>query len=395
MKTKMIYLSVLAMFAVWTSAAQTPELAKPDGVVVAHTPKSETKYVGSPSIAVSPSGVYVASHDFFGKRANINGKAVTVVYTSKDKGATWSRAATVLGQYWSNLFYIGDNLYLLGVERGHGNIVIRRSTDDGRTWTTPADERSGLLFRGAYHTAPTPVIVANGRIWRAFEKADAMQHKSNFRYGPLMISAAADADLLDASSWRMSNHITVKSSYADGECKGVLEGNAVADRDGHIVDVLRMHVWPGAVEHVLIARVSDDGATMSFDPESDFIPFEGGSKKFSIRFDVISGRYWTLANDVMKEHAGEYPAAVRNSLVLMSSPDLRRWTKHLRVLHHPDTKLHGFQYVDWLADGEDMVFVSRTAFDDEFGGADNYHNANYLTFHRIENFRKYEKEIVE
>ena len=48
---------------------------------------------------------------------------------------------------------------------------------------------------------------------------------------------------------------------------------------------------------------------------------------------------------------------------------------------------HAFQYVDWLFEGKDIILVSRTAFDDEEGGADNYHNANYLTFYRISNYK--------
>jgi hypothetical protein len=31
--------------------------------------------------------------------------------------------------------------------------------------------------------------------------------------------------------------------------------------------------------------------------------------------------------------------------------------------------------------------LSRTAFDDGLGGAHNAHDANFLTFHRIENIR--------
>lgn len=377
-------LALLMSGGIFGLRAQTPE-----GVVIAHTPKSEVKYIGSPSIAISPDGVYVVSHDFFGKQADVDGHKVTTVYRSDDRGLTWRKTAVVSGQYWSNLFYVGRTLYLMGVERGHGNIVIRRSDDDGATWTVPTDEKHGLLFRGAYHTAPTPVAVARGRIWRAFEYADAVQSKTPDRYGALMISAPEGSDLLDASSWKMTNYITSKSSYIDGECKGWLEGNAVVDRDGHVVDVLRIHVWPGAVEHVLIARVSDDGSTVSFDPESDFVPFAGGSKKFTIRFDGESQLYWTLTNDIRPEHVGEYPSAVRNSLSLMTSPDLRTWTLRQCVLYHPDTKHHGFQYADWLFDGDDIVFVSRTAFDDSEGGAADYHNANYLTFHRIENFRQY------
>ena len=57
------------------------------------------------------------------------------------------------------------------------------------------------------------------------------------------------------------------------------------------------------------------------------------------------------------------------------------------ILEHPDPEKHGFQYLDWLIEGNDIVFVCRTAFDDESGGAHNYHDANFLTFHRIPNFR--------
>jgi hypothetical protein len=34
-------------------------------------------------------------------------------------------------------------------------------------------------------------------------------------------------------------------------------------------------------------------------------------------------------------------------------------------LTHPDSPRHAFQYVDWQFDSEDLVVVSRTAFDDK------------------------------
>ncbi len=42
----------------------------------------------------------------------------------------------------------------------------------------------------------------------------------------------------------------------------------------------------------------------------------------------------------------------------------------------------GFQYADWQFDGDDLVAVVRTAW-----GAGNYHDANFITFHRVKNFR--------
>ena len=58
------------------------------------------------------------------------------------------------------------------------------------------------------------------------------------------------------------------------------------------------------------------------------------------------------------------------------------------LLHHPDDRGYAFQYADWVFDGDDILFVSRTAGADEEGGAHTYHDANYLTFHRLVGFRQ-------
>ena len=52
-------------------------------------------------------------------------------------------------------------------------------------------------------------------------------------------------------------------------------------------------------------------------------------------------------------------------------------------------ELYGFQYVDWQFDGKDIVFVSRTAWRDKTGNPPRQHDANYMTFHRIRNFRAF------
>ncbi len=85
---------------------------------------------------------------------------------------------------------------------------------------------------------------------------------------------------------------------------------------------------------------------------------------------------------------------VRNRLVIASSPNLREWTVHKVLLSHPDPLKHGFQYVEWQVDGNDIVYVVRTAFDDEEGNAVNYHNTNYMTFHRLEDFRTLASKIL-
>ena len=67
-------LALLMSGGIFGLRAQTPE-----GVVIAHTPKSEVKYIGSPSIAISPDDVYVVSHDFFGKQADVDAHKVTTL----------------------------------------------------------------------------------------------------------------------------------------------------------------------------------------------------------------------------------------------------------------------------------------------------------------------------
>jgi len=119
------------------------------------------------------------------------------------------------------------------------------------------------------------------------------------------------------------------------------------------------------------------------DPDLDNINMPGGGTKFTVRFDPQSRRYCALVNKQLD------PVAQRNRLYLVSSPDLRRWdTEHL-LLSHDDPTEHAFQYVDWVFADDDITFVSRTAHHDGHKAAHNFHDANFLTFHRLENFRRY------
>ncbi len=360
-------------------------VAAPPDVVVAFSPAKSKQYVGSPSLAVLPNGEYVASHDFF--RAGDHGDT-TDVYASADRGKTWARRATVKGQWWSTLFVHRGALYLMGTSQARGFCVIRRSRDGGKTWTEPKDADSWLLLAGGlYHCAPVPVLEHNGRLWRGMEDGTGPKGWDR-RFSAFMMSAPAGADLLNASSWTCSNKLAHNAAWLGGKFGGWLEGNAVADPAGGVVDVLRVQ-QPGYPEKAAIVRVSADGKTATFDPAKDFVPFPGGGKKFTIRFDPTSKKYWALANHVPKEFQGPNAASRRNTLALVSSPNLRAWAVERVVLQHPDVKAHGFQYADWQFDGRDLIAVVRTASEEPDGTpAHNAHDANYLTFHRIADFRR-------
>lgn len=95
-----------------------------------------------------------------------------------------------------------------------------------------------------------------------------------------------------------------------------------------------------------------------------------------------------MSNYVPEAQRGSNPERTRNTVALVHSRDLRTWEVCCILLHHPDPLHHAFQYLDWRFDGEDIIAVSRTAFDEPSGLAHNQHDANYMTFHRFKNFRE-------
>ncbi len=387
-------ISIIFMLLLIVSFIAKAQSAKVPGVVVNHIPAHTLVYIGSPSICILPNGDFVASHDHFGPNSTEHERAVTAVYKSKNRGKSWEKISEINGQFWSNLFVHKNVLYIMGTWKHHGNFIIRRSDDGGVTWTSPIDSESGLLLEGEYHTAPMPVIEHDGRIWRAVEYAKSQTTRWGIRYSAMVISAPINADLLVAANWTATNPLPHDSAYLDGNFGGWLEGNAVKTPDGKVVNILRVATSEPGRDMAAIVDISNDGKTATFDPETGFMDFVGGARKFSIRYDEKSKRYWTLANMVKEDFAHIRAASVRNTLVLKSSPDLKNWTVHKILLEHPDVEKHGFQYVDWQFDGRHIIFLSRTAYDDEFGGANNFHDANFLTFHRIKNFRKLGKKVL-
>ncbi|MCL5744787.1 MAG: glycoside hydrolase [Acidobacteria bacterium] len=194
------------------------DVVPPPGVVIDHQPASTQPYIGSPTIAILPDGAYVASHDFFGAGSTQSTSAVTRVFRSTDRGRTWSQTAEISDQFWSNLFLHRGKLYLMGATAEYGRIVIRASSDGGRTWT----QASYLTEDANYHTAPVPVALHGGRIWRAME-----YHPSGAWgfFEAFVLSAPAKANLLDARSWKLSAWLPYPKDAPEG--KHWLEGTTL------------------------------------------------------------------------------------------------------------------------------------------------------------------------
>ena len=137
--------------------------------------------------------------------------------------------------------------------------------------------------------------------------------------------------------------------------------------------------------------------SLYFDPARDWVEMPGGGKKFTVRRDPVEGCYWALTNpdsggDDPIMHDGIYRKGMsrsleRNRLVLVRSFDLVNWVEVATVLYNPDPFFHGFQYADWVFDGDTIAAVVRVGAPESRGLPVRQHDSNMMCFIRIDNFR--------
>lgn len=363
-------------------------------------------FLGSPSILrvrvapasadAAPSTRLLATADRFGSGFAGQPRNVSL-YASDDNGETWQFQEWIDSMYWSNLFQLGatsSDVYLLGTScDGPSPIKITKSSDGGVTW--PDAE---ILFQGipggpynesGFETGPTPALLASdGRVYRAMELFPA-PHVWGASYQAVLISASQTADLLEPSSWTISQPLPFNKSWMpsgwDPTTPGYLEGNAVEGPNGEIFNVLRFNSKPMSGNIAVILQYMSASNTLVF---RQFIDLPGGHTKFVIRRDPVTQYYLTLSNNNTDPQYQDQ----RNILCLCFSKDVVQWTD-AGVLLHDDTgltvadsvKYTGFHYTDWQIDGDDLMYLVRTAY----RGAVSYHNSNRITYKRLANFRAY------
>jgi hypothetical protein len=144
--------------------ATAQSLAAVPGVVVRSLPTPEINasgfpsgsriYTTSPSIAVLPNGDYVITDNDFGSNSTASESGQTYVFRSTDRGQTWTPTATLDAMKRGSLFVHQDALHLMGYTTDNSGTaaaisVIRRSTDNGVTWTTPTGSTSPAARRSS------------------------------------------------------------------------------------------------------------------------------------------------------------------------------------------------------------------------------------------------------
>ena len=357
------------------------------GTVVNYLSMYDEKYKFSgrclctPCLLVRPDGYLLASMDIYEKGAPQN---LTLLFGSDDGGESWHHICELFPCYWGTLFWHRGALYMLATSTEYGDLLLGKSTDGGRNWHTPT-----VLLRGAcnrsgpgWHKSSGRVTEHAGRLWCAIDYGSHVlgTHASS------LISVDVNADLLDPASWELTDPLDYNPDWPGasmGDNRGFIEGNAVVGPDGRMYNFLRYNIDRGrpssGLAGMLRADEKDSGAALKF---HKFVGFPGNHSKFDLIYDGQSGRYYSIVSRI---YDPTLPKA-RNLLSLLSSKDLENWEIVCDLIDRRDADPAqvGYQYVSMLIDGEDIIYLSRTADN----GARNFHDSNYITFHRIRNFRK-------
>ena len=343
------------------------------------------RYLASPSIIRTPQGHLLASMDLYAQGAPQN---LTLIYRSDDDGKTWKHLCELFPCFWGKLFVHHGEIYMISESTEYGDLLIGKSLDGGSTWSDPV-----ILLRGSNgkkgfagpHKAPMPILEFNGRLWTAMEWG---AWGSGY-HAPMVASVPADSDLLNPENWSFANPIKYDENWQGvpkGPSTGSIEGSIV-EKDGELYNIMRYDMTKLERRYGLALRFKLD----KDDPEAQLtydgvIEFSANASKFSIIWDKKTKRYYTIANLLGENMEVNHGTGFgRNHLCLMYSENLEEWKVASSILdyRHADPNYTGFQYVDFFFEGDDILFLCRTAIN----GANNFHDSNYCTFHRIKNFR--------
>lgn len=413
------------------------ELA-PEFVKVYESPDPASVFAYSPGIAVLPNGRIVATLDLGGAGvAALPGRKGELepgrpwqgkVFTSDDGGATWT-FRTDFPFIHGRPFEAGGTLYVLG----HCNdLMIIRSEDDGATWSDPVRLTDGEYW----HQAPANVHYAKGNVYLVMEKKTDPAYKgwSVSVLAPVLMRASGDSDLTRRESWTFADAPGYREAIDEDALDGFgvpfykvepgsvariapgrpavrigwLETNVVqfADPNHYFHDPrgrtfhlwMRAHTGGAGFANVAKAVEQEDGSiktmleTVPSGKTIAFVPCPGGQMKFHILYDEATRLYWLLSSQTtdsmtraesLPPERFDLPYNERHRLQLHFSKNCVDWcfaglvakTDHAKQARH---------YASMAIAGDDLLVLSRSGD----GKAATAHNGNFISFHRIRDFRQ-------
>jgi len=321
----------------------------------------------------------LASMDIYGMSMP---QTMTLVYRSDDNGKTWQYQCELFPCFWGKLFLHRGAVYMLSVNTEYGDLLISKSIDGGKSFCEPV-----ILIRGGngknneagVHKNPQPVVEFEGRLWNTMEWGCWGRG-----FGVMVMSASVEDDLMNPDSWSFSEPLCYDENWEGvpkGKSNGNIEGSLVPI-DGELYNMMRYDMSMLTPNHGLMlayrVNTKNPEAPLEF---AKAIPFMANHAKFTIKYDEISKQYYTIANRILDSEN----SFSRNLQSLFVSENGWDWQLKCDLIdrRNEDREKIGFQYVDFEFDGDDIIYLCRTAMN----GAHTFHDSNYQTFHRIENFR--------
>jgi len=368
------------------SRVRLARTGKTEGTVVNYLHPDDTayafsgRYLCSPSLLRLPDGALLASMDLYEGSSPQN---LTLIFRSDDNGITWHYQCELMPCFWGKLFLHKGEIYMLAVDTEYGSLIIGKSTDGGKSFFAPVTLLRGSNGKGSnsgVHKNPQNVLVHNGRIY------ESLEWKHNGKHHAMVMSIDEGLDLLNPENWHFTPPLQYNPNW-EGVARGnnfdTIEGTLCVAPDGNIYDVMRYFIFDGEPKYglTLAYKVNSDNPDAPLE-YSHTCKMDCNNSKFMIKYDEVSKRYYTVASEIYDDKH----IYARNLLSLFSSTDMEHWHVVKRLYDHREIAQEkgGMQYVDFYFEGDDIIFLCRTALNN----AHSYHDSNYSTFHTIRNFRE-------
>ena len=377
----------------------------PYGAIIAESITTNV-FHGTPSLLKTSTGRLLFAHDYFGSATGFD---TIAIYKSDDNGQTSTKITDIVGIIWMTLFEYNNDQYIIGVSDAttSSNVVITKSTDDGDTWSALVTVLTNPVGYEGFGTSSMPPIFKDGYLVKAFELVENSSGETWASiYNEVMVFADL-TDLMNPSSWSMSNIVPFDGTafvaadiYRDEgyekrpsgsilETKGFLEGNLVELSNGDLRIYSRVESAPNSnyANYLDVTWNSGTPTSSTISTTHNFIKMFGGGCKFHIIWDSVSSKHWSIVS--LNQY--KYYSDQRMEQFLISSDDGGlTWSAHQKVGGYPVTvdweaemAQYGAHYSQLIIDGNDLLFATRGAD----GNADNHHDTNLLTFSKAENFR--------
>ncbi|MCH2128912.1 MAG: glycoside hydrolase [Pirellulaceae bacterium] len=320
----------------------------------------------------------------------------------------------------------------------HKELLLSRSFDGGETWETldpmPVEDATPFVHENKFYmflpgktfrlvrsddhgkSWSEPVEILKTPEWNC---STGMTVKDNKLYwaigGTTAICGDLSRDIMDPQAWRKSNRVGFpkvpdrlrsniyppKNGTWPVQWGGDLwlEPNVV-NVNGHLRVLSRCVIDEYSTASIGgICDLNDDGEELTLE-FTQFAAIPGAQNKFFIMYDEPTQLFWMLSNmptdsqgyfadrdELLKVGYHGGPGNERRILMLYYSRDSLNWFQAGCAAMWP-SPIQAFMYPSAAIVGNDIVFISRTSAE-----AQNQHDADIVTFHRIRDFRALAMDI--